>query len=336
MGENSTSPRSTPTEDIIQDGTKNKEIVQVESHRKSKDLKVAEPTFYGTKKGLSRRQTHCRPISFKSIYCLSQIQDANNGSNKTTITKNVLDSIVRSERRLLACASNPQEKTLPRVPLQKSKLAISSTPIWTKCRPKDIHKTDSTHSKGDGSQRYMVPSISRRLTDNSSYGRRVLTAYRNGNHNSKVVRLDPESEKIPPTTRTSFRMARSQIRPGRTYSSSNSREDRSIEKTNKDNNNLTILLKKRSNEIAGIGKLDRPIRPNNSITTVKNKSNLKGPKERLSRCTSKARQRTKIGTSKMAINNNNSPISRESSTINSHTNRRLSRRLGIQNKSITL
>ena len=336
MGEETTTSPRNPTENINQNDRKSEKITQIKSDRKGKKYQVAKSTIYGTKKGLRGRKTHSRPLRVKQICKVPQIQDVNNEPNKTIATKNILDSVTRPRKWLLACPNNPKEETIFRIPLQKPKLAVQRNAFWSEYRSEDIYKDHSPCNQSHGNKRHMVPTFSRRSINNSIYRGGMQTTHRRSNGNSEIIRLDLKPKEITQSTKPDIRMVRSKVQSSRTYSTSNSRKSRGIKKTVKVTNKIKVLLKKRNNENTRSGKLDRPIRPSYQSTHIKNKSDTEKIQKRTSGCTNNAKQRTKIGTSEMVVNNNNSSNTGKTSTIYSDTNRCLIRRMGIQNKPITL
>ena len=271
MARSTATCKKNPTEDFTKNGCTDHKATEDESHRKDIVTKMAKHTVHGTKERFNRRKTDHRSCQTERVHQTPKIQDVDNGSNQTTPTQELLDSISGSERRVLSHSNNTQEETIPRLPLQRAKLEVQSPPVWPEYRASRIYKINCSYSKSVRNKRNLVPAVPRRPTDNSSHTGRMLPPCTGDNIHPKILRVDNQRKEKSPKTRTSLRVARRQVRPTESYSSGNYGQNRRIKAKNNISRDVTLMFKTHNNAVPRTSQLDRPVSPNYPSITIENK-----------------------------------------------------------------
>ena len=303
-----------------------------ESHRESKNCALPKQDFYSTKERLARRQVDSRPVNSQLFHQLSTLQDANNKRSEVVTPERFLDNIYRLQRRLLACASKPYKEIFSRLPLEKSKLAIQSNAFRPKYSPTSFYQGGITCGKIDVGSGNMVSTIFGRPSHSGSHTRRMSTQNQTSSGNSEITRMDSKYRKVTAVTRSGIRVARSSLRPHHSHSHGTPRKDVHFSRISETTDNCTILLSSRNYAVAGSSQLVVPTRPNCQADYAQNKENNKIPEEVETRHSSNSEQTDETQYLQMDPGNSHTTESGNTTTQHHHTDRCLSKGLGIPDK----
>ena len=264
-------PKNPKTKDLPFVGQDVSETQKEENRGKDQNNTVAKPFVYCTKEGFRRRKTNTRLIHPQYLHQMPTFQNANHEGGKIASAKRFLDSFHRPEGRILACRHLPKDTSIPRFPLQKSKLAIQGHAFRTKHSTPHFHKSDCTRCEGHGRGRNMVLAISRRSPHNCSYKGRVSPKGKAGNRNPRISRLATQHQEISARTCSSISVVRSSFRPYIPHSNGSSREDEFLTTKAEKYYYFTGLHKTRNHATAGNHQLGRYTRPSGPTHDIKDK-----------------------------------------------------------------
>ena len=301
-------------------------------NRESQGSIIPKHPFHSSQKRFRRGQINLRPFTIKQLYQTSPFQNANHQRGKADPTKGLLDNFNRPERRFLARRSFKKKTSIPRFPLQESGLAIQSHAIRSECGTKNIYKSRGSRSKINGERRDMVSALSRRSTHCHTHKRALPASSKSSNFNFKISRLDNQRQEVKATASSSLCLARSQIRPHLSHSNGSPRESGIVSREAKTFDNVKKLHCKRNHAVARIGELDRPVRSNNKIDNLKNKTNDMVPQKVPSGLSHYPGKRCKAQSLQMGLGRHRTSKSRITIPEHSGSDRRLSEGLGIPNK----
>ena len=322
-----------PTTNITGARWENEKITPSKSHRKIKKDQIPKQTILGPKERLLRRETNHRPLQIEQMHQTTKIQNVNNESSPAATAQRMLDSSAGLERRVLARASHPKKKTLPRFPLPRTKLAIQSPSIWPKHWTTNIYKTDGSCRQSISSKRHLVPAVSGRFVNNKQLKRREHSTLSNCHLSNRVLRMDHKPKQIPHTARTNIPMARSSLRPTKTHGPNSRRENGRVKNTNFSTGPLKKMHKKENNETTRVGQLDWSIQSFHSAANFKNKNIAKILQQTAPRFANKAHKRHEIKPSQMVFRFGDTPSIRRPISVNHHPNGCIIKRLRFPNRS---
>ena len=330
--------RPTPTkDDSSKDNTMPRQEFQKTStmsgHRKSKTYQISKPTFWSTQKGHVRRETNRRSIDPKQMYPMSILQDANHETGPAASSKTFLDDSAGPEGWILAYHDSQKEKRLSRICLQRPNVALSCPSIWSQYRSEDLYKINSFCRQGSSIERRLGTPVPRRPFGYQCDTRGMLTSCQNSNISSDIFRLDLKRKEISTRTSTNLRLARSKIRPNKSYGTGNRRENRLPRSQSTFTNNIKILHKKADHENSGPSELHRPVRPINTGANVKNKSTITLLQNSASRCKDTHDKRDENKPNQMGSLTKNIATTRKPDAQHYNPNRRIIKRLGISDQS---
>ena len=162
-------------------------IKKEKGRREGQENQVAVSALHSAKKGLNGSSSHIGPLTIEQVHSVSNIQDVNPPRSETTVTSRFLDNISRPQRRLLAHTYSSKQKTLPRIPIQKPKLAISGSTLRFKCGTSHIYQGNGTCGKCPISGRNLVPDIPGRPPDHFTNQGHVSSSYGKSTSNNKEL-----------------------------------------------------------------------------------------------------------------------------------------------------
>ena len=333
--------RPTPTkDDSSTDNTMPRQEFQKTSsmsgHRKSKTYQISKPTFWNTQKRLVRRQTNRRSIDPKQMYPMSILQNVNHETGPAASSKTFLDYSAGPQGWILAYNDSQEEKRLSRVLLQRPNVALSRPSIWSQYRSKDFYKINSFYSQGSSIERRLGTPVPRRPFGYQCDTRGMLTSCQNSDISSDIFRLDLKRKEISTRTSSNLRLARSKIRPRKSYGTGNRRENRLPRNQATFTDNIKILHKKANHENSGPSELHRPVRPINTGINVKNKSTITLLQKSASRCKDTHDKRDETQPHQMGNFTEDIATTRKPNAQHHNPNRRVIKRLGISDQSKTL
>ena len=299
------------------------------SYRKSQSSKMAIQAFHGPKEEFKGRQTDIRPFSDKSIYSAPIFQNVKVERSQTTSSSRLLDSICRSSRRILAHSSDSQEKTIPGIQIQRTRLAIQGNAIWPKHCTKDFHQSDDSCHKGIDKFRNLVFNLPGRFANTCSNKRRMLTSSPTGSTSTEQTRFTSKQQKVKTNSSTNFRVAGNLLESSKSYSKSVTRKNNHVSGKREESSTSSYLLKKRSNESSGTSKLHRTMRSNCKTDVVNYKNNLKIVQKESSRFNDRNSNEFKDTSMQMDLQQNpSSTVGISNSTLH-YPNGCFTRRMGI-------
>ena len=302
------------------------------SYRESKKPKMAIQTFYSPEKELKRGQIDSRFIPNKFIYSAPFIQNVDIERSQTTSSSRILDSINRSQGRILAYPGDSKEKTIPGFQVPRTGLAIQGNAFRVKHCTKDIHQSNDSGNKRIGKVRNLVSNLPGRSSHNCSNKTRMCTSSSIGTTNFEKTGSFSKRQKVKNNTSTNIRVAGNRLEPPRSHSSSFSRKIRYFSRKLEKPSTIAHLLEKRSDENTGTSQLDRSMRPNCETNFVNNKNNLKIVQKESYRFVNRNSQKFKDSAMQLDIQKKPSTTTGFSHTSIHYPNRCLSRRLGCSNK----
>ena len=300
-----------------------------EGHRESQSSALSEQNLYGPKERFSGRQNDLGLVNPQLIHKVPILQDVNHERSEVTSPKVLLDDLNRFPRGILACTNKSNKETIPRISLERSKLAIQSHAIRLECCTPDFYKNSSTCYKVDGSRRDMVSTVPRRPTYHSGYQRRMPSENREGFTDSEITRVDYQHRKVTFSSFTGVRMVGCTFRSHQPYSKNTYREVESVTTSSKAGDIGRVLYSERNNATARYGKLGESTRPNSQADATQNKEDHQILQEVEHRHTSETEQSYEAESLQVEFRHSNSTVSRKSTTQYNHTDRCYIRRLGI-------
>ena len=307
-------------------------IKKEKSNRKSKSSKMAIQAFHCSKKEFKRGQVDTRSFSDKFIYSAPLFQNANFERGQITATSRLLDSVNRSAGRILAHSSSSQEKTIPGIQVQRTELAVQGNALWPKYCTKDVHQSDDSCHKGTSKFRNLVSDLPGRFTNHCSYKRRMSPSSPTGTSSPEQIRSTSERKEIKDDSSTNLRMAGNTLESSKSYSTSFTREDKSVSGRTKESGNSSYLLKERSDENSRTSKLDRTMRSSSKASLINHKNYSQNVQEKASRFNIKNSNEFKDTSLQMDLQPNSSSTTRVSYSTLNYTNRCFSRRMGLSKK----
>ena len=336
MEESTTTCDRTPTGYFSKNGYTNHKVTQKESHRESHFHRMAKHTICDSKERSDRRATDHRSFETQRIHQVPNIQNVDHESNPHVTSERLLDSVSGFKRWIFSHSNKSPEETLPRFPLQLSKLAISCDALRPEYRAEDLYKADSSHCQSHGIERHLVPSIPGRLINHIPNSGRMLPACKISHLNPKIFRMDPERKEITPETSKSIRMARGHIRPWQPHSGGDNRQNRRAEGQDNGCNKVKNLLETHTDACSRTSQLDRPISSSYSSIAVKNKDTTKSIQKSQARCANKTQQRYETQPGQMASGAQDTSCSGQPCGNNYNSNGCLTGRLGFSDQRKTI
>ena len=311
-------------------------IKEKEGNREGQTTPLAVTTVYSTKAGFPGGPPNSGSVSTKFVHSMPFFQNANHKGNQVSSTTRILDNLHRFPRRLLARARSPEQKTLSRVYIQKPRLPVQGYALRFECRAADIHKSNVAFSESTSERRYMVPSIPRRPTADSSNTRRVHQNWSNCSNHHQGHGLTHKREEVETHTSSGLRMARNTVESPIIHGASGRKEIFMPTGGFGVNHNIKTLHKKNSDENSGSLQLDRSKRPQYSPPHDNNKNYSKVPFQSTSRLTHSNTTELEDTPVRLGKRKSISTTSGITNTGSNDPNGCFSSRLGIHNKSDTL
>ena len=332
LEEETPSTQKITTEDFSIPGQDSVYSKEEKSDRESQKFKVAKQTLYSSEKGCTRGQIDIGSINSQLIHPLSTFQDANNERGEATLAQGLLDGLHRPKGRVLACRHIQNKKTILGIPIQKPRLAVQSNAFRPQHSTTHVHKSNSSCGENDGRGRNMVSTLLGRPSDYCINKGGVYKNVRTSNFYSGEIGMDPEQEKIPTSSSTSVRMARSSFRSGKSHSTSLLREGNMLPAKAQKCNNIQILLKKSNHATPRSVQLDKSLRPSCKAYDVRNKEHPQILQKAGPRLSFRTRQRKETQPLQMGDGHLNTPNTGSSSSRHYSPDRRFPNRLGFSDR----
>ena len=274
MEEEATAPENTPPSNISSLGPSYRRTKTKESDRKGKTTEMAVAPIYSSQERTRKRPTHPRPLSTEQVHSLSKVQDADPESSKATTSKRILDCKYRLSRRLLALANNTGEKTLPRVRLQRSSLAVPSSTFRSKCWSQSLHQGRITRHQAVVTDGRMVFALSRRPTYNSQVKRGMYPSYANSPEVATTIGISDKREEVSFGTCSSIRLAGSTLEPCNTHSPNVNGKRPAATLRSENVSSIKAVHKENDHGATGPNKLGGPIRPRSKASDEYHKTHV--------------------------------------------------------------
>ena len=300
--------------------------------RKSKNREISKQGLHSSKERFPRREVDPRLVHSEHFHKVPQLQDVNSEGDQIVTTKEFLDNLPGSKRRLLARASEPHKEIIPNLPLEKPELAVQSNAIRPVRSSSHIHQGHSSRGESVSRRRDLVPPLSGRSVDSSLFKRRVRVPNKKSNRDHELPRLDPELQEISHFPSTSLHLARRLLRSQRPHSKHSNGYHVLLSESIVSSDFSTLHLSSRDNAPSRPSQLDQPSRPYSKANLAKNKKvNKVSQKSRFGH-TSHFEQKRKTQSMQVDQGFPNPTKSRCPKSRHHHPDRRMSERLGISDR----
>ena len=308
-------------------------IKKKKSNRESQTNPLAISTFYSSKTGPSRGPSNSGPFSTKYLYKLPFIQNANHPRDQVSAPTRILDHFGRSQGWLLAYSSSAKQKTLSGVQIQGSGLAVSGNAVRPECCPSHIHQGDVTRSERTCQGRYMVSALSGRFTNSCTDKRGMPSSFSKSFSNHQQLGLAHKRKEVTPHSSSGVRVVGHKMGSTFIHSSSGRKKVPMSSGRLGINHHLSVLYQENSDESTRPLQLDRPERPHYSPSHVYDKNNSQIPLKSTSRCTHPNSEEPENASLRLGRGKSISTTSGFPGTRSDNSDRCLSARLGLSNKS---
>ena len=226
----------------------------------------------------------------------------------------------------------PNEESLLRIPVEKSKLAVQGNAFRTEYSPSHIHQTYSTCDKSDDKSRDLVSSLFGRPSHHCSDKGRMYFKNSKGSGNPFLSRMDNKREKVSSLSSSKICLARSTFRPVRPLSTDTRRDNGVILHNLKESSIITSHLSKGDNATPRSCKLDKSPRPNYQTDHSKNQKDHQVTQRIGTRHPYHIEIRNKSKHMQMVKGHTNSTETRFTTSRYNHPDGCLLGRMGLSNK----
>ena len=309
---------------------------QKEGDRKSKTFEIPVTALYSPQEGLQHREADFRPFKAQRVHKLPIVQDANHQGSPPPPSSRFLDNLRRPTRRLLACTNSPKQETLFGVPLQRPGMAISSNAIRPERGPQGLYKTSVSCGSRNGPSGHMVPTLPGRSPNHRTNKRNVPSPYTVGSSNPDQVGFQDQQQKVPPNPISGVYLARNRLGSQIALGSSSPGQSAVSSNIPIVYSSFKYLHKENRNAATGFSKLHRPVRPSDSDTPRHNSDHITPIQTNFGQRPHTDPQTLETETLQMEQNPNNSTTFGFARSNSNYSDRCITSRLGVPNKSTTL
>ena len=157
-------------------------------------------------------ETGDRPIDSKFPHSVPILQDGDSTNNPQSCSQRPVANVPGPERCVLSCTHPRDQQKVSQIPSQRRRLAIQSTPLWTKYRTASIYKGYSPFGCLRSSARGKFSCLPRRLAHQPYVKGRVDKTHRLAVTTVCTPRLGSKSREIRSTTLPSSHLPGDKIR----------------------------------------------------------------------------------------------------------------------------